>query len=189
MTNERIVVDATAAQEGVDSQGVGAFSIFQHVIVSFLLTRKDHQTPPVGTGLGAAMIVDGIVEPMELGHLPYREATYEDYVGLRGLERNGKKQWRRDVAEVVAHLIAALEPSDTVIGGGNVKKLKELPPTAARAITPMLSGRIPVVGDTGSPNVPARHGSGERQWLRNRLPLGRQRKRRHGRPSKIIGGR
>ncbi len=83
----------------------------------------------LGTGLGAAMIVDGIVEPMELGHLPYREATYEDYVGLRGLERNGKKQWRRDVAEVVAHLIAALEPSDTVIGGGNVKKLKELPPS------------------------------------------------------------
>ena len=82
----------------------------------------------LGTGLGAAMVVDGIAEPMELGHLPYRKATYEDYVGLRGLERHGKKQWRRDVADVVAHLIAALEPSDTVIGGGNVKKLKVLPP-------------------------------------------------------------
>lgn len=82
----------------------------------------------LGTGLGAAMVVDGTVEPMELGQLPYRKGTYEDYVGLRGLERNGKKRWRRDVADVVAHLIAALEPSDTVIGGGNVRKLKELPP-------------------------------------------------------------
>jgi polyphosphate glucokinase len=82
----------------------------------------------LGTGLGAAMIVDGIVEPMELGHLPYRKGIYEDYVGLRGLERNGKKQWRRDVADAVAHLIAALQPTETVIGGGNARKLKELPP-------------------------------------------------------------
>jgi glucose-6-phosphate isomerase len=82
----------------------------------------------LGTGLGSAMIVEGIVEPMELGHLPYRKGTYEDYVGERGLERNGKKQWRRDVADVVEHLIATLEPSDTIIGGGNVSKLKELPP-------------------------------------------------------------
>jgi polyphosphate glucokinase len=74
------------------------------------------------------MIVDGIVEPMELGHLPYKRGTYEDYVGLRGLTRHGKKKWRRDVADVVARLIAALEPGDTVIGGGNVKKLKQLPP-------------------------------------------------------------
>jgi glucose-6-phosphate isomerase len=82
----------------------------------------------LGTGLGAAMIVDGIVEPMELGHLPYRRGTYEDYVGQSGLERNGKKRWRQDVADVVAHLIAALQPTDTVIGGGNARKLKELPP-------------------------------------------------------------
>ena len=82
----------------------------------------------LGTGLGAAMIIDGLVEPMELGHLHYKKGTYEDYVGQRGLERNGKKQWRLDVADVVGHLIAALQPSDTVIGGGNVCKLKELPP-------------------------------------------------------------
>lgn len=81
----------------------------------------------LGTGLGSAIIVDGIVEPMELGHLPYRKGTFEDYVGQRGLEQNGKKRWRRDVADVVGHLIAALQPSDTVIGGGNVSKLKELP--------------------------------------------------------------
>jgi len=82
----------------------------------------------LGTGLGAAMIVDGIVEPMELGRLPYKKGTYEDYVGLRGLERNGKKRWRQDVEDVVARLIAALQPTDTVIGGGNARKLKELPP-------------------------------------------------------------
>jgi polyphosphate glucokinase len=65
---------------------------------------------------------------MELGHLPYRKATYEDYVGSRGLERHGKKKWRKYVADVVARLIAALEPEDVVLGGGNVHNLKELPP-------------------------------------------------------------
>jgi polyphosphate glucokinase len=81
----------------------------------------------LGTGLGSALIVDGIVEPMELGHLPYRKRTYEDYVGIRGLERLGKKKWREAVSDVVAQLVAALEPDDVVLGGGNVKKLKELP--------------------------------------------------------------
>jgi len=82
----------------------------------------------LGTGLGAAIVAEGIVEPMEIGHLPYKKGTFEDYAGLRGLERKGKKRWRRHVADIVARLIAALEPEDTVIGGGNVKKLKELPP-------------------------------------------------------------
>ena len=82
----------------------------------------------LGTGLGTALIVDGIVEPMELSHLPYRKATYEDYVGLRGLERLGKKKWRRHVADVVEQLRAALEPDDVLIGGGNAKKLAEPPP-------------------------------------------------------------
>jgi len=81
----------------------------------------------LGTGLGSAMVVDGLVEPMELGHLPYKKATYEHYVGLRGLEKWGKKRWRRHVADVVARLIAALQPDDVVLGGGNLKKLKELP--------------------------------------------------------------
>ena len=80
----------------------------------------------LGTGLGSTMIVHGIVEPMELGHLPYKKGTYEDYVGTHGLQR-GKKKWRRHVADVVSRLIAALEPDDVVIGGGNVKKLTELP--------------------------------------------------------------
>jgi polyphosphate glucokinase len=81
----------------------------------------------LGTGLGSTLIADGVVEPMELGHLPYKKGTYEDYVGQRGLEKRGKKQWRRDVADVVASLTAALEPDDVVLGGGNVRQLKELP--------------------------------------------------------------
>lgn len=82
----------------------------------------------LGTGLGSTMIVDGIIEPMELGHLPYKKHTYEDYVGQRGLEDWGKHKWRRHVADVVARLIAALEPEDVVLGGGNAKLLKKLPP-------------------------------------------------------------
>ena len=82
----------------------------------------------LGTGLGSAMIVDGVVEPLELAHLPYKKGTFEDYVGRAGLQRHGKKKWRRHVADVVTRLIAALEPDDTVIGGGNVKKLDALPP-------------------------------------------------------------
>ena len=82
----------------------------------------------LGTGLGSTMIVDGIIEPMELGHLPYKKRTYEDYVGERGLERMGENKWRRSVADVVAHLMAALEPDDVVLGGGNVRHLKEVPP-------------------------------------------------------------
>jgi polyphosphate glucokinase len=82
----------------------------------------------LGTGLGSTLIDDGIVEPMELGHLPYKKGTYEDYVGVAALERYGKKKWRRHVSDVVAHFIAALEPEETVIGGGNVRKLDALPP-------------------------------------------------------------
>jgi polyphosphate glucokinase len=81
----------------------------------------------LGTGLGSALIADGVVEPMELGHLPYKKGTYEDYVGQRGLDKRGKKKWRRHVADVVAGFVAALEPDDVVLGGGNVRKLKELP--------------------------------------------------------------
>jgi polyphosphate glucokinase len=81
----------------------------------------------LGTGLGSTLIVDGVVEPMELGHLPYKKHTYEDYVGERGLVRLGKSKWQRYVADVVALLIAALEPDDVVLGGGNVKLLEKLP--------------------------------------------------------------
>ena len=86
----------------------------------------------LGTGLGTAMIVEGIVAPMEVSHLPYKKGTYEDYVGRAGLERDGEKMWRRHVADVVERLIAALQPDDTVIGGGNVTRLKALPPHCRR---------------------------------------------------------
>jgi predicted NBD/HSP70 family sugar kinase len=82
----------------------------------------------LGTGLGSSMIVEGIVVPTELCRLPYKKATFEDYVGTRGLERLGKKKWRRCVEDAVAQLIAALEPEDVALGGGNVKYLKDVPP-------------------------------------------------------------
>jgi polyphosphate glucokinase len=81
----------------------------------------------LGTGLGSTLIVDGILEPMELGHLPYRNGTYEKYVGLRGLKRFGKKKWRWYVADVIEQLSAALEPDEIVLGGGNAKLLKAIP--------------------------------------------------------------
>ena len=82
----------------------------------------------LGTGLGSALVANGFVQPMELGHLPYKKATFEDYVGVRGLKKYGNKKWRRYVVDVVERLIAALEPEDVVLGGGNVHKLKKLPP-------------------------------------------------------------
>lgn len=83
----------------------------------------------LGTGLGSAMIVEGRLEPMELGHLPYRKGkTYEDYLGIRGLERLGKKKWEYHVFKVVSELRAALCADDVVLGGGNSKRLTKLPP-------------------------------------------------------------
>ena len=82
----------------------------------------------LGTGLGSAMVVDGLVEPMELGHLPYRKRTFEDYVGVAGRKRLGRKKWELAVRDVIARLTAALEPQDVVLGGGNVKNLTKLPP-------------------------------------------------------------
>jgi len=82
----------------------------------------------LGTGLGAAVIADGVVVPTELAHLPYLKGrTYEDYVGQAGLRRLGKKKWRRHVNDVVTRLRDALEVDDVVVGGGNAKKLKTLP--------------------------------------------------------------
>jgi polyphosphate glucokinase len=82
----------------------------------------------LGTGLGTALVVDGKVEPLELAHLPFRKATFEDYVGIRGLEKLGKKKWRAAVAETIERLAAAVEADYVVVGGGNAKKAGELPP-------------------------------------------------------------
>jgi polyphosphate glucokinase len=83
----------------------------------------------LGTGLGSAMIVDGVLEPMEVAHLPYKKGrTFEDYLGIRGLKRLGKKKWRRYVAHIAEELKNALEAEYVVLGGGNAKLLKTLPP-------------------------------------------------------------
>jgi polyphosphate glucokinase len=82
----------------------------------------------LGTGVGSAMVVNGVVEPAELAHLPYRKRTYEGYLGLRGLKRLGHKKWERYVNDIVTRLRAALEPDYIVLGGGNVKELTALPP-------------------------------------------------------------
>ncbi len=83
----------------------------------------------LGTGLGSAMIVAGMLEPIEHAHLIYKKGkTYEDYLGVHGMERMGKKKWRRYVAEISEELKSALEADYVVLGGGNSKKLKELPP-------------------------------------------------------------
>jgi polyphosphate glucokinase len=82
----------------------------------------------LGTGLGAAVIMDGILEPLELGRFHYKKHTLEYYVGDRGRKRQGRKKWQRQVDKVVERLIAALKPDDVVLGGGNAKKLQPLPP-------------------------------------------------------------
>lgn len=84
----------------------------------------------LGTGVGSALVANGFVQPMELGHLPYKKATFEDYAGEAGLEKRGKRRWRADVADIVAKLSAALEPDYVVLGGGNAKKLDEVPANA-----------------------------------------------------------
>jgi polyphosphate glucokinase len=122
----------------------------------------------LGTGLGTTLIVGGAVAPMELGHLPYKKGTYEHYVGRASLERRGKKKWRLHVADVVKRLIDALQPDDTVIGGGNVSHLETLPPRCR-------------LGE----NANAFHG-GFRLWAEEeispRLPAGRARQRRENTP-------
>jgi polyphosphate glucokinase len=82
----------------------------------------------LGTGLGSAFAMEGLVAPMELGHLPYRRGTFESYVGKAGRRERGSERWQRHVGKVVAVLTAALQPDYVVLGGGNAGKLSELPP-------------------------------------------------------------
>ena len=81
----------------------------------------------LGTGLGSTLIVDGIIEPMELAHLPFKKHTFEDYVGDQARQRS-KKHWEQNVREAVEQLTAALEPDYVVLGGGNAARLTQLPP-------------------------------------------------------------
>jgi polyphosphate glucokinase len=87
----------------------------------------------LGTGMGSAMVVEGVLAPLELGHMPYRgKRVYEDFVGESALKRLGTKKWRREVTDVLEALSAALQPDYVVVGGGNADLLKELPPNARR---------------------------------------------------------
>ena len=82
----------------------------------------------LGTGLGSALIADGVVIPLELAHLPFKGGTYEHYLGVAAFKRLGRKRWQKHVEFSVAHFIEALRPDDVVLGGGNTKNLKKLPP-------------------------------------------------------------
>jgi len=81
----------------------------------------------LGTGLGSALDANGVMIPMELGRLAYGRSTYDDYLGLRGMKRLGKKKWKRHVVNIVQRFTAAVNPDDVVLGGGQVKELGRLP--------------------------------------------------------------
>ena len=120
----------------------------------------------LGTGLGSAMVIEGIVEPMELAHLPYKKGTYEDYVGLRGLKKYGKKKWRRHVEDIVAHFVKAMEPDEVVLGGGNVKHIKHMPPhcRAGSNANAFLGGfRLWDHGDASKPSSPGKKRASSRK--------------------------
>jgi polyphosphate glucokinase len=113
----------------------------------------------LGTGLGSAMIIDGALAPLELGHLPYRKGkTFEDYAGVAGMKRLGLKKWRRRVDDVVKDLADALQPEYIVLGGGNVEKLDKLPPKAKRGNnSDAFEGGFRLWDDSlGKPGTPAR---------------------------------
>lgn len=82
----------------------------------------------LGTGVGAAIILDGVLEPLEVGRFHYKKHTLEYYLGNKGRKRQGQKKWQRAVEEAVARFIDVLKPTDVVLGGGNAKKLDPLPP-------------------------------------------------------------
>jgi predicted NBD/HSP70 family sugar kinase len=111
----------------------------------------------LGTGLGSAMIVDGRLQPMELAHLPYKKGrTFEDYAGEAGLERLGRKRWKREVQEIVQMLESALEPDEVVLGGGNVRKLDQLLPGVRRGDNrEAIVGGVRLWGGTGWPGLPS----------------------------------
>jgi polyphosphate glucokinase len=81
----------------------------------------------LGTGLGTAVVIDGVAESRELGHAPYKNGTVEDYVGARGMKRLGKKKWRKEVDKIVTEVMRRIHADDVVLGGGQVKKLAKLP--------------------------------------------------------------
>jgi polyphosphate glucokinase len=110
----------------------------------------------IGTGLGSAMIFDGVVIPLELAHLPYRKGrTYEEYVGLAGLELRGEKRWRKSVLDVIERLRAALVCDSVLLGGGNAKLMKDLPDhVILGANSNAIDGGIKLWQDMSDPTTP-----------------------------------
>jgi polyphosphate glucokinase len=123
----------------------------------------------LGTGLGSALVAEGLLMPLELAHLPYRGGrTFEDYVGLRGMVRLGRKKWTRHVHAVVALLKAGLQADDVVLGGGQRKKLKSLPPGVR-----VCDNRSAIRGGLRLWEAPEHRRrrtlvTGSRRWLRRR---------------------
>jgi polyphosphate glucokinase len=111
----------------------------------------------IGTGLGSAMIFDGVVVPLELAHLPYKKGrTYEEYVGLAGLERRGEIRWRKSVLDIVARLQAAMVCDSVLLGGGNAKLMQDLPShVILGANSNAIDGGIKLWQDSAVPAKPA----------------------------------
>ncbi len=109
-----------------------------------------------GTGLGATLIYDGTIIATELAHLPYRKATFEDYAGDAALKRDGKPVWRENVDDIVVRLTAALLPDDIVLGGGNARHIKRLPPLCRRGDNAhAFAGGFRLWGDGGAKSIKA----------------------------------
>ena len=134
----------------------------------------------LGTGLGSALVAEGLLMPLELAHLPYRRGrTYEDYVGMRGFLRLGRRNWTRHVHAVVELLQAALQADYVMLGGGQTKQLKTLPPSARISDNRCDPGRPAIVG-----RARARDAVIEKREPRRfviRIRLGRDRKYLRGR--------
>ena len=114
---------------------LNAYDVGENSDYNLYVQKTDGSAPTMiglGTGLGSAMISDHVLEPMELAHLPYKKGkTYEDFLGLRGLKKLGRKKWEKEVGKVVGCLTEALQADHVVLGGGNAKKLQKLPPNSS----------------------------------------------------------
>jgi len=126
----------------------------------------------LGTGLGSAMVVNGTLQPMELAHLPYKKGrTFEEYVGRDALERFGKKKWEKEVRKVVEMLVAALEPDEVVLGGGNAVKIGKLLPGVRRGDNrAAIVGGVRLWGGTGWAGLPSRAHKAGSPASRGRAP-------------------
>jgi polyphosphate glucokinase len=121
-----------------------------------------------GTGMGSAMIFDGVVIPLELAHLPYKNGrTYEEYIGLTGLQRRGKKRWRKSVLDIICRLQAAFICDNVLLGGGNAKLMKDLPAhVILGANSNAIDGGLRLWQDNALPVSPPANGSATGQTVK-----------------------